>query len=133
MKHSNNIACVKQRITGKGGLAAYCGTNSLKEAVRRSKAGEQQVSLIIAAMAYQVSKEIAMHGATLRGEVDGVVLTGGMAAQPEFVEHIRERVSFLAPVLVIPGECEMSSLVENAYAALSGQRPLMHYGEEQCG
>jgi butyrate kinase len=109
---------IKKRIVGAGGMAAYCGTNDLKEISARIKNGDEYAALIYQAMAYQISKEIAMHGATLKGAIDGIILTGGMAKDTDLVEKIKERVSFLAPVHVICGEREMQSLAENIYAVL---------------
>jgi butyrate kinase len=76
---------------------------------------------------YQISKEIAAQFAVLEGKVDAVVLTGGMAHNAGMMEMIGTRVGFLAPLVVIPGEGEMQSLAENAYAVLDQLREVMDY------
>jgi butyrate kinase len=71
-------------------------------------------------MAYQVSKEIAAGAAVLMGDVDAIVLTGGLAHDQMLVEWISERVSFIAGVMVFPGEFEMAALAEGALRVLRG-------------
>lgn len=83
--------------------------------------------MIYEAMAYQVSKEIAMHGATLKGAVDRIILTGRLAYDATFVGMIRERVSHLAAVEVIPGEREMAALAQAALAVLRKIEPEGEY------
>jgi butyrate kinase len=95
--------------------------------MKRAEAGEQNVKAVIEAMSYQISKEIAMHGATLCGRVDRVIITGGMAHQEEFIASIEKRVSYLAPVTVIPGEMEMYALAERAREALTGRTEVKEY------
>ncbi len=120
---------LRSRIVGRGGLVAYCGTNSLKEAQEAADRGDRRACLAIEAMAYQVAKEVAMHGATLAGRVDRIILTGGMARDERFVRRIAERVSFLAPVEVVPGEREMLSLARNCLAVLTGAMQPHRYGQ----
>ena len=124
---SHTHAELKKMLTGGGGLVAYCGTNSLEEIMQRIDDGDEKATMVFNAMAYQISKEIASHGATLCGSVDVVVLTGGMANNAQLVEEIRRRVAFLAPVEVIPGEREMLSLARAAASALRGQVEVRHY------
>ena len=111
---------LRRMLTGGGGLVAYCGTNSLLELRERAGSGGSDAAAAIDAMAYQISQEIARHGATLRGRVDLIVLTGGMAHDDGLVAAIRDRVGFLAPVRVIPGEREMLSLARAALRVLTG-------------
>lgn len=111
---------LKKMITGRGGLVAYCETNSLEEIAQRMGCEDDAASLAFQAMAYQIAKEIASHGATLAGEVDAVVLTGGMAHDRDLVQAIASRVGYLAEIVVIPGEREMLSLARAALSALEG-------------
>ncbi|MCX7697544.1 MAG: butyrate kinase [Bacteroidales bacterium] len=112
---------VKKMITGQGGLVAYLGTNDAIEVVQRIKEGDQYAKLIYEAMAYQVSKEIGACATVLKGEVDAILITGGIAYDNMFVEWIKERVSFLAPVFVYPGEDEMQALASNGISYLKGE------------
>lgn len=77
-------------------------------------------SLVFRAMAYQVAREIGSRAAILSGDVDAVVLTGGLAFSEQFVKDISQRVAFMAPVMVFPGEDEMKALAEGALRVLNG-------------
>lgn len=114
------LAQMKRKITGEGGLVAHKGTHDFSELMTMVTAGDPEASLLYRAMAYAISKEIAQHGATLSGKVDRIILTGGIAHNTGFMKLIRERVEFLAPVDVIPGEREMLSLAQGALAVLDG-------------
>jgi butyrate kinase len=112
---------LKQKLTGKGGLVAHLGTNDVREVIRRVRTGDHQAELVYKAMAYTVAKEIAAMAAALRGVTDAVVITGGIAYNDDFVALIKERISFIAPVMVYPGEDEMSALSKGALRVLIGE------------
>lgn len=118
---------LRRMLTGGGGMVAHCGTNDLEELTRRINAGDMHADLVIRAMAYQISKSIAGYGATFHGKVDRIILTGGMANNKGMVRMITERVEYLAPVEIVPGEREMESLAENAFLALIGIVPIKIY------
>ncbi len=112
---------VKKMIVGEGGLMAYFGTNSSYEIEQRAKGGDQKAQLIEEAMAYQIGKAIGEMSAVLKGEVDAILITGGIAHNKQLVEYIRGMVSFVAPVFVYPGEDEMSALAMNGLMVLRGE------------
>lgn len=110
-----------RRAVGQGGMVAYLGTNDSQEVQRRIAAGDSQARLVFEAMAYQVAKEIGAMAAVLAGKVDYVVLTGGIANSELLTGWIRERVEWIAPVLIYPGEEELRALVEGALRVMRGQ------------
>ncbi len=118
---------IKKKIKGNGGLVAYLGTNDAREVEERVKKGDRQAELIYRAMAYQVSKEIGALATVVSGKVDAIILTGGVAYDKMFVGWIKDRVSFIAPVVVYPGEGEMTALAEGGYYALRGELPIQEY------
>lgn len=105
-------------IAGNGGLMAYLGTNDMRDIQRRISGGDKKAKLLTDAMIWQTAKWIAAEGAVLRGDVDAIILTGGIAYSQYVVKGITERVSFLAPVAVYPGQDEMLALAQNAEWAL---------------
>lgn len=109
---------LKRKITGKGGLVAHLGTNDLREVSRMIASGNRQAGLIFRAMAYSVSKAIAALSAVFAGQIDAIVLTGGMAYHDDFVDSIKSRIEFLAPTLVFPGQDEMLALSRGALEVL---------------
>jgi len=118
---------IKKKITGNGGLVAYLGTNDTREVQRRIKEGDQYAKLIYEAMAYQISKEIGAAATVLKGSVDAIILTGGIAYDTEFISWIAERVKFIAPIKVVPGENEMEALVQGVLRVLNGEEELKVY------
>jgi len=115
-------------LTTRGGLKAYLGTDDLPEAVKRAEAGDGEAGLVIRAMAYQISKEIGASAACLRGEVDAIVFTGGMAHSAYLVDLVRDRVAFLTPnIFVYPGEHEMEALAQGALRVLKGEEQAREY------
>lgn len=118
---------LKKRISGRAGLAAHLGTTDIPTIEKRIEAGDSHAQLILDAMIYQVAKEIGAAAVVLYGRVDAILLTGGMAHSAYITSRLRERVSFLAPVHVYPGEDEMEALALNALGALRGELPVREY------
>ena len=116
-----------KRIAGKAGLAAHLGTTDMREIVDRIRKGDEHAQLIVDAMLYHIAKNIAAESAVLCGEVDAILLTGGLAHSDYVVEELHRRISFLAPVYVFPGENEQEALALNALAVLSGKREAKVY------
>ncbi len=123
---------LKKRLVGKGGMVAYLGVNDLRDAEAMIAEGDARADLTLRAMMHQISREIAGHGASLRGEIDGIILTGGMAHSKRVVEELKARLSWLAPLFLRPGEGEMEALAENAFSALNGSRPVSTYRPESA-
>ncbi len=118
---------VKSMITGKGGMVAYLGTNSFKEVCKMADEGDQKAILIRDASAYQVGKEIGALAAVLEGNVDAIILTGGLAFNESFVNQIKTMVHFIAKVVIYPGEDEMKSLAFNGLLVLNGKIAIKQY------
>ncbi len=112
---------IRRMITGQGGLVAYLGTNDAYEVEKMAHAGDEKAQLIQDAMAYQVAKEIGGMSTVLKGEVDAILLTGGIAYGKPFVEAVSERVRHIAPVFVYPGEDEMRALAMNGLMVYNGE------------
>ena len=115
------------RIMGSGGMYAYLGTKDVREAEKRAANGDKEADVVLGAMAYQIAKEIGAMSVVLAGAVDGIILTGGIAYSQRIVEEISRRVKFIAPILVMPGEEELESLVEGAIRVLQGEEQARTY------
>ncbi len=118
---------IKKKIVGQGGLVAYLGTNSAYDVEMRVIAGDKEAESVYRAMAYQISKDIGAMATVLDGHVDGILLTGGVAYDKMFCKWIEEKVKFIAPVKVYPGEDEMQALAEGVYYALKGEMEIKEY------
>jgi butyrate kinase len=102
-------------------MISYLGTNSGIEVENRIEQGDEEARLIFEAMAYQVAKGIGELATVLKGNVDAIVITGGLAYSDRLVNWIKDRVSFIAPVSSVPGEFEMEALRNGALRVLSGE------------
>jgi butyrate kinase len=118
---------IKTMFTGKGGMVAYLGTNSFKEVCDRAAAGDQKAMLISLGCSYQIAKEIGAMVAVLSGEVDAIILTGGLAYEKKFTERIEAMIRKFAPVFVYPGEDELKALAFNGFLAVTGKIGVREY------
>ncbi len=114
-------------VHGKGGLMAHLGTTSVPEIIDRIDRGDLHAMLVLRAMIYTVGKEIGAMASALKGDVDAIILTGGMAHSKRITDFVAEHVSFIAPIYVYPGENELKALAENALAAITGEREIKIY------
>lgn len=111
---------LKDKITRTGGLFAHLGSSDCREIERRMGGGDEKAKKTYDAMIYQICKGIGAKAAVLKGQIDAVILTGGLAGSQYVVEAISRRVDFLAPVKVYPGTREMEALALGAYRVLMG-------------
>ena len=118
---------ILKMITGKGGLVAYLDTNSAYEVEQRAANGDDYAKMIYDAMAYQVAKEVGAMGAVLAYQIDGILITGGIAHDKYFVNEITAYIHRLAPVHIYPGEDEMVALAMNGLRVLKGETKAMVY------
>jgi butyrate kinase len=128
LAHQHDPRGLQMKLTGKGGLVAYLGTNEFPEIERAAEgvggSGALDGALcaeLVDALCYQVAKSIAGLAAFTAGRLDAVVLTGGLAFSRRVVREISRRVAFLAPVLVFPGENELEALASGVREVLRGE------------
>lgn len=118
---------LKKRMTGQGGLTAYLGTNNCLEVQERMTAGDHKAEEVFQAMVYQIAKEIGSMSTVLKGKVDAIVITGGLANSKMVTEGITDYVKFIAPVKVYPGAMEMLALCQGALRVLEGKEEPLEY------
>jgi len=120
-------AQVRKMLVGRGGLVAYLGTNDALEVETRAVGGDARAKRVYDAMLYQIAKEIGAMGAVLKGAVDAVVLTGGLARADYVVDMLREHAGHLGEFIVVPGGDEMRALAEGALRVLRGDEEALEY------
>jgi butyrate kinase len=118
---------ILKMVVGSGGLVAYLGTNSAYEVQQRAMNGDEKANFLLEAMSYQVGKYIGSMVAVLRGEVDAILLTGGIAHNKLVTDYITNMVSCFGPVVVYPGEDEMRALALNGMMVLRGDTEAKEY------
>ena len=107
------------KVSTGGGLMRYIGETDLIK-IEEMAQSDPQVKLLLDTLSYRIAFWISGFAATLKGQVDAVILTGGMARSDVIVPAVRERVSFIAPVVLVPGEFEMDALAEGTFGVLAG-------------
>lgn len=112
---------IRSGLFGSGGLYAYLGTKDIRQVKKMAEEGNEKAAMLLEALAYQVAKEIGSLSTVLKGKVDRIVLTGGMAYAQYFTDAIVDRVRFIAPIVIVPGEEELESLAAGALRVLRGE------------
>lgn len=118
---------VLKMLNGSGGVSAYLGTKDFRQVEQMMNEGNETARDVFEALAYQVAKEIAAMAAVLSGEMDAIVITGGIAYSQAFLDLLLPRIAFLGPVLLRPGEEEMESLHFYLRSVLNGSMAPKEY------
>jgi butyrate kinase len=112
---------IQRMVVGEGGYVAYLGTNNALEVQKAAEKGDSKAKMIQDAMGYQVAKLIGEMAVVLDGRVDGILLTGGVAFNQYLVKFISDKVGFIGPIFVYPGEDELEALALNALRVARGE------------
>ena len=118
---------MRKMLRGKGGLVSYLGTNNAVEVEKRIKAGDEEAKLIYQAMAYQIAKGIGELNVVAKGKIDEVIITGGIAHSRMMTDWIKDYVSFIAPITIVPGENELESLALGGLRVVRGEEKAREY------
>ncbi len=112
---------LRRMVVGEGGFVAYLGTNDAHEVEKRANASDEKAIAIQEALFYQVAKMIGEMAVVLAGNIDGILLTGGMAFNKDLENYIRDKTGFISTVYVYPGEDELEALAMNALRVARGE------------
>ncbi len=118
---------ILKKLCGKGGFVAYLGTNDARIVEEKAVNGDKEAKLVFDAFAYQVSKSIGECAAVLKGKVDAIILTGGIAYGKSITDMISERTAWIAPIVIYPGEDEMLALAQGGLRVLNGEEEAKEY------
>jgi butyrate kinase len=119
---------VKKMIFGEGGVYSYLQTRDFTEVIARRDRGETKAMLVFDALVYQISKEVGAMAAVLSGQVQAILLTGGLAYSTDLVETLKQRIAWIAEVYCFPGEDELLALAQGGLRVLKGEEPEKKYG-----
>jgi butyrate kinase len=121
------LQTIREASVRRGGLRSHLGTDDAREVEERIARGDREARNVYEAMAYQIAKEIGAMATVLKGEVERILLTGGLASSALLTGWIRERVGFLAPVEIVPEVGEMNALAQGALRVLRGEEEAKEY------
>lgn len=118
---------IKALLNKQSGLIGYLETNDLREVEKRIENGDEKAKLIWEAMCYQIVKEIGAMATVLEGQVDAILLTGGMSYSEKLTNYVKEKTSFIANTVLYAGEDELRALAEGALRVLVGKHTIKEY------
>lgn len=118
---------VYKKFVGNGGFNAYLGTNDMRDVAKMIENGDEHAREVRDAFVFQVCKNIGSMSCVLKGKVDQIIVTGGIAYNKDIVDQMKERAGFIAPFTVYPGEDELRALAQGALRVLSGEEKVMEY------
>ena len=127
--YSGKYTCPEllKRMKNQSGLKAYCGTTDSREVEKMIENGDEKAKIVYEAMALNVAKNIGKCAPYVYGKVDAIILTGGIAYSKYFTDMVKERVEWIAPVVIYPGEDEMKALAEGTLRVLNGEETARTY------
>lgn len=117
---------LRKMFVGRGGLVAYAGSTDMRDLLKMAET-DAKVAEVIDAFHYQIGKEIGAMAAAMHGQVDQIILTGGIAYGKETVHALKDMVEWIAPVTVYPGEDELLALAQAALRVLNGEEQVKEY------
>lgn len=115
------------KLSKESGLTAHLGTADVREIENRIAAGDKHAELIYNAMIYQISKSVGAAACVLKGKVDAIILTGGIANSHYLVSKLKEYISWISVVKTIAGEFEMEALAAGALRVVCGKEEAVVY------
>ena len=118
-------------LTKHGGIAAYCGTSDIRTVLKMAEDGDNTAILALDGMMYQNAKEIGAMATVLQGKVDAVIITGGIAYSEILMKKLESYVTYIAPILIFPGEDELKALAEGVFRVLDGIEEAKIYGDKK--
>ena len=118
---------IMKMAVGNGGFNAYLGTNDARDVIKKIDAGDAKAKEVMDAFIFQVSKNVGAMATVLKGKVDQIIITGGIAYNERVTTAIKERVGFIAPVTLYPGEDELLALAQGALRVMNGEEKPQEY------
>ena len=112
---------------GFGGLVSYLDTNDAEKVSEMISNKEVFAQRVLKAMVYQIAKEIGSLYAVTRGNLDAIIITGGLAYNQDVLQLLLEYIDHLGEIIVYPGENELEALAFNMYRLLNKEIELSNY------
>jgi butyrate kinase len=112
---------IKKEFTKKSGLVGYLGTNDIRKIEEMVNSGDEKTKLIFDAFIYQISKWAAAMAAVMNGQIDGVILTGGVSKSEMVTSQLKTRIGFLGRIFIYSGQYEMLALAQGVLRIIKGE------------
>jgi len=119
---------IKKKLLREGGLLSYLGTDDIQEVEKRISNGDTYAELVYNTLIYQIAKEVGAYAVVLKGKIDAIIITGGIAHSKTFVAILKSWIKFLCPrFCVYPGEGEMEALALGVLRVLQSEEEPREY------
>ena len=119
---------MKKKLNREGGMLSYLGTDDIQEIEQRIVQGDKEAETVYNAMVYGIAKEVGAYAVVLKGEIDAIIITGGIAHSEKFVSQLKGWISFLCEkFFVYPGEGEMEALALGVLRVLRKEEQAKNY------
>lgn len=118
---------VYKKLVGNGGFNAYIGTNDMRDVEKMVNNGDEYAAELREAFIMQLAKDIGSMACVLKGKVDQIIMTGGIAFDTAVTDGLTERAGFIAPITIYPGEDELLALAQGALRVMNGEEKAMEY------
>jgi butyrate kinase len=127
-RNGNTYDTMKKKLNRTGGLLSYLGTDNIQAIEQRIAKGDKSADSVYHAMIYQIAKEVGAYAVVLKGKIDAIIITGGIAHSVQFIQMLKNWIEFLCPrFFIYPGEGEMEGLALGALRVLRNQEPVKEY------
>ena len=113
---------VSKRIKGQGGVVAYLGTNDIREVEARINDGDEKAKLVYEAMIYQICKEIGAYATVLKGDIDAIILTGGIAHSAKVRDMIKRKSRIFGRSIILSWRRRNVSIGRRWTSSIKGRR-----------
>lgn len=124
---THSIEEVRLKCSRSGGFVEYFGTANADTIHSLVESEDKKAVLIWNTMIYQICKMIGEMSTVLKGDVDNIILTGGLVRFDDIVAGIKERCGFIAPIVIYPGEMEQEALAYPVLDVLQGKTAPSYY------
>ncbi len=126
-KEKPDMKSLRKRIFGKGGIYSYLETSDMQGIVERINRGDEQAREVVEAMIYQIAKDVGAMATVLEGDIDALIVTGGMAHNEYVIERLCRRIRFIKDPEIYPGEDELRALAEGVLRVFYGEEDAREY------
>ena len=118
---------MRAMLSRSGGFVSHFGTSDAAKIHALVENGDRKAVTVWNTMIYQLCKSIGAMAAVLEGNVDGILLTGGLMRYADILEGVQQRCGWIAPICVYPGECEQEAMADAVLEVLRSQKQAHHY------
>lgn len=122
---------MRHLCTGTGGFVSHFGTSDADEVYARVLNGDEEARLVWEALGYNIVKYIGSMATVLKGDLDGILITGRYTRFRKLLDYIRQHTEWIAPIFIYENEVEQEAMCAGALRVLRGEEtPKVYTGKD---